>query len=1112
MFDYQRTKTTEIIESHVANGAYNVHIHNSGCFKSSDKKRTNNETGGSDKRDECRYRLPKRQCARTQVQNATEKPIKWYLWNGICTERHIHEVLIKRHSLDAFQNESCEILSKSKLCGNNNVSIITPGPLAGYIFKYQTKDTQVDDTAQYERVSDMTMKILERRKHESESKEAVRRILAATFAHQKKGIIGSAMASYLTRNESRFRMSHVTAWIPLRDTYRLIIGSSVSTTVNQTGDSCYFVNSALHYLCRPKELESLCMSDFYTKFEVVSATKKNRKNLLEFVNTPHFMHPSYQPSKDNFRQGIKERNYYENVIAKVFQKDFPDAATFGGNILEESNIVTERMEEYSRSVMMLFTPFRSLADLVSENSFTKKFRKICAENKLTEHSKITLQNIQNTAYNGWRVKNLQDDLQRNTVLLGKHDFDIDLFPELEFEEGSNVKEADFSEVEQILKALESDTTEDNESTTVSNYTTNKIPKYLDGKLVKEKGTFNSGYEGLSKRLIPLDNNDRDLISVEEDIINQSTQQTGPSNGINIRTPPGDLVASLLLHKRTRLTRSFQEITGNDSRRTVLQANGSAQSIIDWANKAGLDRYQKRAFEIMASTFVLTYHRIQDLQDMSLINKNRLRRETISLFKLSDADRRRNKRQLVGLMHGPGGSGKSTCIDLLLAYAKEFCSLLGPNYSFTSQTIVVTALTGVAASLLNGETVHSRLYLCQKKAITPERIETWEETRMVIIDEISFCDRKTMNSINSTLCRLRQNERIPFGGLSIVFSGDFRQLEPPSKSKALYEDICPAFQYKINCFMELQGQHRFKDDPMFGEILTRMRNGTITKEDIDWINTRVVKCKDNELPPNLRYATYYNSDRDAINSALFEQRCRDTINRFGDAKDCLLIFSDDIRMRTSPKIYKKLRNRGHFWNNCTESNIKTKVPNDTKIDPVLKLYKGCSVMLPTNIDVKNGQANGTRASIKRIVLKRNNVASTVNYEGMMIPAVSASQVAYVELEHDKQHETGATFRIKPQVNRFQAEVLLPELLRTQSDERERVRMTANQIPILISNATTGHKLQGSTVSQLFVHSWRYETNWPYVVLSRVKTLSGLFLRQPLKYDKTKFEIPKGLKNF
>ena len=64
----------------------------------------------------------------------------------------------------------------------------------------------------------------------------------------------------------------------------------------------------------------------------------------------------------------------------------------------------------------------------------------------------------------------------------------------------------------------------------------------------------------------------------------------------------------------------------------------------------------------------------------------------------------NSNQLILFLHGPGGSGKSTIIDLVLAYAEEYCKMY-EDFAFTSRTIVITALSGVAATLILGETTH-----------------------------------------------------------------------------------------------------------------------------------------------------------------------------------------------------------------------------------------------------------------------------------------------------------------------------------------------------------------------------------------------------------------------
>ena len=65
-------------------------------------------------------------------------------------------------------------------------------------------------------------------------------------------------------------------------------------------------------------------------------------------------------------------------------------------------------------------------------------------------------------------------------------------------------------------------------------------------------------------------------------------------------------------------------------------------------------------------------------------------------------------------------------------------------------------------------------------------------------------------------------------------------------------------------------------------------------------------------------------------------------------------------------------------------------------------------------------------------------------------------------------------------------------------------------MLVNNATTGHKLHGSGVNNIFIHNWSYMQNWPYVMLSRVRTESALYMRSKLKRDLTCYAVPKALK--
>jgi len=124
---------------------------------------------------------------------------------------------------------------------------------------------------------------------------------------------------------------------------------------------------------------------------------------------------------------------------------------------------------------------------------------------------------------------------------------------------------------------------------------------------------------------------------------------------------------------------------------------------------------------------------------------------------------RGARQLICLLHGPGGSGKTAVIDLTLEYCREFCGFI-EGFKFTPQTIVVSALSGVAATNLLGDTIHRSAYLCQKCRITPEQVQRWcGVTRLVIVDEISFASRALILKLHTNLSILMQNRESPYGG-------------------------------------------------------------------------------------------------------------------------------------------------------------------------------------------------------------------------------------------------------------------------------------------------------------------------------------------------------------
>ena len=105
-----------------------------------------------------------------------------------------------------------------------------------------------------------------------------------------------------------------------------------------------------------------------------------------------------------------------------------------------------------------------------------------------------------------------------------------------------------------------------------------------------------------------------------------------------------------------------------------------------------------------------------------------------------------------------------------------------------------------------------------------------------------------------------------------------------------------------------------------------------------------------------------------------------------------------------------------------------------MDPVLRLYRGCPVMLPCNKNVKLGQANGTQAIFKRVVLKAGEQPKQVLLEGKIpLKAVRANQIAHIELEHCNEYIQPSTFSMRPQQLTFKAKVPKPHSLQRRPDK-------------------------------------------------------------------------------
>ena len=513
---------------------------------------------------------------------------------------------------------------------------------------------------------------------------------------------------------------------------------------------------------------------------------------------------------------------------------------------------------------------------------------------------------------------------------------------------------------------------------------------------------------------------------------------------------------------------------------------------------------------------------------------------------------------------------------------EFCYSVGNLWSDSS--FLFTAYTGSAASLFGGVTIVKHAHLSSKQPLTDDDIKEWEDVRILVIDEISFMKDFELKRLDMRLRELRRDRAKPFGGLSIIFSGDFRQLEPTKSedSDLLFSSNSSRhFENCINAYIILSNNHRFKGDPEYGELLSRMWNGDLTKEDREKINTRVIGENGLTLPSSFGNkdacnASPTNKERNAISAGNFKQLVITThphVNENRLPPDHTIIIEADIKSSSSKRSKQKIDNvlRHRIITSCGDAQVKVGTKH---IDPALCLYVGAYVICVTdNSHLKDRvpRGNGTLCRVSSLKLKEGSQRVWRNYYERKVWTICAKDVEYLELElankpqqivdqeqyidkvkesiievarkiksantdkkkkrkkketklklqrHLKEMETklnndleGIRFKMTPE--NFSTKVSVKSHPRAPKKMEFACRMT--QFPINLNDATTGHKLQGMSKDVLIITSWpkgglsALFKNWEYVVLSRVRTIDGLYLFEPIDLEKS-FKPSKEYQRF
>lgn len=290
--------------------------------------------------------------------------------------------------------------------------------------------------------------------------------------------------------------------------------------------------------------------------------------------------------------------------------------------------------------------------------------------------------------------------------------------------------------------------------------------------------------------------------------------------------------------------------------------------------------------------------------------------------------------------GSAGSGKTYLLNKYIKYLND-----------NNINVAVTASTGIAATHMNGMTIHSWSGLGIKNILTENDLDQLEEkkylwkryekTKVLIIDEISMLSGSQLEMIERISRRFKRNDK-PFGGIQIILSGDFFQLPPVFKdnnNKLIFEDNTWSLLNPAICYIE--EQHRQEDDNLV-EILNKIRNNNLEQRHYDSLEKRVGQKIDNELKRTKLYTHNINVDNinDIELSKIAQEEIRFKMKESGSQilveilkKSCLA--NEELKLKIDSEVMFIKNNFEEGYVNGSRGKI-IGFQNDSN-NPIVKLY-------------------------------------------------------------------------------------------------------------------------------------------------------------------------------
>lgn len=369
--------------------------------------------------------------------------------------------------------------------------------------------------------------------------------------------------------------------------------------------------------------------------------------------------------------------------------------------------------------------------------------------------------------------------------------------------------------------------------------------------------------------------------------------------------------------------------------------------------------------------------------------------------------------------GAAGAGKTWLLNTYIKHLRSH-----------NVEVAVTASTGIAATHLNGRTIHSWSGIGVRDSLTAHDLDllaanrrirkNHESAKVLVIDEISMLHPHQLDMVDRIARRVLDASQ-PFGGMQVVLCGDFFQLPPVSAGRIAIPD---KFAYEADAWHTgkfqicyLHEQHRQNDDALL-TILNDIRNGMAGEHTKVPLRTRYKREPEGNVRATKLYA--HNANVDRINSG------------------------ELARLPGRERLF-RMESRG--FGQLVDGLKKNCLAPET-----LALKVGADVMFIRNAS-DGSYANGTRGVVEAF-----------------------------------DNDSGW-----PVVRTLSNDVIVAAPEEWQYEEHGQVRAAITQVPLRLAWAITIHKSQGMTLDAAEIDLGKaFEPGMGYVALSRVRNLAGLKL--------------------